>query len=212
MVAFSGHGFEQKDHSWLSRGIPKILLNDDEKDIDIARISPKRKGTLIVDACRGEVGFAESLSFSTNNFSAHGRAVASSEKNIFLGYQTHQWLQKEAIDSFTVSSESHGVDALRLHREHWLKEFQQCNKGIVTMQSCSLGENADEDTNEGEGGLYTTLLHHFARQWEKKTRSLSSYSTRDAHNEAKIYMQKNYPQQNPEYSPLDLHFPFAVKV
>ena len=201
LIAFSGHGFEHKSSSWQSQGIPKVLLNDKEKDIDIKKLHPKgTRGSLFVDACRAEV-ISESVSC---DFSTRGVTAVSLENNYYLH------LRKTA-DSLAMSSTSQIATDPGRYKAYWLQKLQESNHGIVTMQSCSINEEAAEDPDAG--GLYTTLLIHNAKQWWQQTYSTPlCYSTKDVHEAAKNQIQKRRPQQTPEYSPSNVHFPFAVKI
>ena len=74
------------------------------------------------------------------------------------------------------------------------------------MLACSKGEAASE--NPSAGGYYTSLLLQSAQVWEGHEISPATHSTKDAHD----YAARKLPsQQNPEYSPSWLVFPFAVK-
>lgn len=74
------------------------------------------------------------------------------------------------------------------------------------MLACSKGQGAGE--NPSAGGYYTSLLMQSAIDWNGQRSAYQIHSTKEAHDYAARFLP---PQQTPEYSPLSLAFPFAVK-
>lgn len=182
-VAFSGHGCEGS-----------VVLNERFKDYPIHLLKPRGpKGTLIVDSCRG-VETAVQYNFSAKQILFEGAnrgrgVVANSRQGVLTNF---------AAKASTVLNRS-------AHSSLWRLALGQSKTGIVEMLACSKGEAAGEDPNAG--GYYTSLLLQSADLWEAAGGLGKVHSTRDAHQHA---ARKMPSQQNPEYSPLWLAFPFAV--
>ena len=89
---------------------------------------------------------------------------------------------------------------------NWSENLKRSSKGVVRMYSCSAGQGADEDPDSG--GFYTSLLLEGAESWVKTQNYANIFSTLEAH----VYAKAKLPrQQVPEYSPINLAFPFAAK-
>jgi hypothetical protein len=184
-VTFSGHGCDGS-----------VALNDHYKSFSVAELKPRgQQGTLIVDSCRG-VEAAVQYNFSAKQNliegAGSGRAVVANSR--------HGDLTKFAAEASTTSTKSN-------HSVRWRRALLDCGEGIVQMLACSKGEGAGEDPRAG--GFYTSLLLQSADLWEAAGGMGDVHSTRAAHDHA---ARKMPPQQNPEYSPEGLAFPFAVSV
>jgi len=181
-LAFSGHGSNNS-----------IVLNENRLNYPISGLRPKsEKGTLIIDSCRG-IDSARVISFSAAKTrylaeASEGHAVIA---NSARGYST----------------KFGSADKRRDHHIRWNFALILANKGVVEMYACSKGEGANEDPNAG--GYYTSLLLQSADLWQQLGGDGNIYTTKDAHNHA---VSKLPPQQNPEYRPSHLAFPFAVSV
>lgn len=162
----------------------KICLNDHCQDYNTVFIKPKSgKGSLIIDACRG---FEEALITESTQKSM---AAANSESRM-ISYKSLE----------------------ETHRDIWFKNLSKRKNGTVTMYSCNVGESAGEfDENDPDnGGYYTSILISSARLWKSNNINADCYTTKDGHNDTLQYMKRRFPQQSPQYSPLDIEFPLAV--
>lgn len=81
------------------------------------------------------------------------------------------------------------------------------------MYSCNLGEGAGEYSSQEakQGGYYTSTLIAVAERWSRQSHSKDIYSTKEAHDDTVNVFKQAFPQQNPQYDPSYLHFPFAIK-
>jgi hypothetical protein len=95
----------------------------------------------------------------------------------------------------------------------WYEYLNASSFGIVSMYSCKIGQAAGEFPPEDtdSGGFYTTFMIRSAKHWEVNAESNTCFTTKDAHDKTIEYMQKRHFQQQPQYSPSNLTFPFAVK-
>jgi hypothetical protein len=189
-IAFSGHG----RHSTKANET-YVCLNDSDRDYPISRLKPRgSKGTLIVDACRGtEDGKRAVITEATamnevldvaNALRDRGQIVKLSASVLeSQGYKWRNYLRDDALN------------------------------GIVTMYSCNVGEGAGEYEvgDPKKGGYYSSTLIAVAEQWSRKSYSSGIYTTKQAHDDTVTYFQTAFPQQNPQYEPLYLRFPFAVE-
>ena len=184
-VAFSGHGCDGS-----------VALNDYYKNFSVARLKPRgEKGTMVVDSCRGVEAAVE------QNFSAKQILIEAANSGRGVVANSRQGdLTKFAAEASTASTRSS-------HSVRWLRALAGSGKGIVQMLACSKGEGAGE--NPKAGGYYTGLLLQSADLWEAAGGLGEIHSTRAAHDHA---ARKMPSQQNPEYSPAELAFPFAVSV
>lgn len=189
-VAFSGHG----RHS-TKENETYVCLNESDRDYPISRMKPRgSKGTLIVDACRGtEDGQRSVIKEATamNEVLDIANALRNREQLVKLSAsvpvtQAYQW-------------------------RNYLRD--NTLNGIVTMYSCNVGEAAGEYEvgDARKGGYYSSTLIAVAEQWSRKSYSSGIYTTKEAHDNTVIYFKKAFPQQNPQYEPSYLKFPFAVK-
>jgi hypothetical protein len=183
-VAFSGHGCDGS-----------VALNDIWKSCPLARIKPRgEKGTLIVDSCRGvEVAVQ-------HNFSAKQVLIANADR----GRSVVANARRGELTKFS-SEASVILEKRYAHSAIWRLELLKSNNGIVQMLACAKGEGAGEDPRAG--GYYTSLLLQSADLWEAEGCAGGVHTTLDAHRHASRKMPS---QQNPEYSPASLAFPFAV--
>lgn len=183
-VAFSGHG--EEGH---------IALNDHYNRCPVTKLKPQGdKGTLIIDSCRG--------------IDTSGVRNFSSAKLLYLAEasQGRQVIANSARGQVTKFASLWENKRLN-HITAWLLALHQSGKGVVEMQACSTGESAGEDPNAG--GYYTSLLLQSADLWDKAGGIGSIHTTKAAHEHAAAHLP---PQQNPEYSPTNLAYPFAVSV
>jgi len=183
-VAFSGHGEDGT-----------VVLNETLRSYSIENLRPKtNRGVLICDSCRGVAEYSK-LSFGFKQ-AANQLLVLNASTVRNKAYYQESTLAQYNFYKETVSN---------YHRDYWISCFGS-QIGCVKMLSCSKGEGADEDPEAG--GYYTTLLLQAAENISNSARS-SVISTRHAHD----YAAANLPeQQNPEYSPNHLAYPFAVCV
>lgn len=188
-VAFSGHGSDGS-----------VVLNDILGTYSIAALKPKTKqGTLIVDSCRG-IGEARALEFRAELVAlantSRGLSVAC---NSVLGRSTDFELSEAVRYKTAVAKLS--------PRVLWDTALRKRDNGVVEMLACAKGQSAGEEPTAG--GFYTSLLLESAEQWRVTADLGAIHSTKDAHDFAK---RKLPVQQTPEYSPVWLAFPFAIKV
>jgi len=184
-VAFSGHGSEGS-----------VALNDHYKNFPSSNLKPRgEKGTLLIDSCRGVEAATEF------NFSARQTLMeaAYSGRSVIANSRTGRSTEFMAKAASLESRSSHSVT--------WRLALMRSKSGLVEMLACARGESADEDPNYG--GYYTSLLLQSADLWQQAGGLGNVHTTLDAHNHASAKMP---PQQNPEYRPTDLTFPFAVSV
>lgn len=186
-VAYSGHGHDGT-----------LVLNDAYQDCPIARLKPKGdKGTLIIDSCRG-VTTARQYTFSKK-----AESFANESRQAILAKNALKGESMEIYESREVLKKAHTANAGALN---WMKALKNSSNGTVQMYSCAAGEEADEDPDAG--GAYTSLLLESAEVWSKQITTANIHNTKNAHDYA---VKKLPPQQNPEYSPSWLYFPFAAK-
>ena len=193
-LAFSGHGCEEYD-SYKRKFVSKICLNDNEQEVDIDTISPKRLGTAIFDCCRGIENAQGRIKVANESFAA-GRGVAfgigmDSANQIALN--TRRGEQEKVSNIFL-----NQIESMNTHDS-------------VRMYSCGKGESAGEDANAG--GYYTTLLIQGSRIWadaQRESRYYAVYTTKQAHDFVCEAMKEVNPQQHPEYTPVWQSYPFAI--
>ena len=189
-VTFSGHG----RHS-AKANETYVCLNESDRDYPISQLKPRgSKGTLIVDACRGtEDGKRAVITEATamNEVLDVANALRNREQIVKMSTsvpvsQAYKW-------------------------RNYLRD--KTLNGVVTMYSCNVGEAAGEYEvgDPQKGGYYSSTLIAVAEQWSKKSYSSGVYSTKKAHDDTVIYFEKAFPQQNPQYTPPYLEFPFAVQ-
>jgi hypothetical protein len=183
-VAFSGHGANGS-----------VALNDTFTCLPIDRLRPtSKRGTLVVDACRGVIG-------ETRNF-AFGSKMAlmneALERSVVINAR-----QGRSTDFTRLNS----LNATPRHRSAWGLSLMSSLDGTVEMLACSEGQDALEDPSSG--GYYTSLLLQSAEEWKQRNNTDPIHSTRSAHDYAASLLP---PQQKPEYRPDWLSFPFAVDV
>lgn len=185
-VTFSGHGHEGT-----------VVLNDHYESYPISGLRPKGdKGTLIIDSCRG-ADEAQTYSFSSMQSFANMSRSAIVAMNAQVAESLENFQKRESI------KQAHTANASEVN---WIKALIAASNGVVEMYSCAKGEIADEDPNSG--GYYTSLLLQSAELWVKRASAEKIHTTKDAHTYAAL---KLHPQQNPEYKPSYLSFPFAAK-
>lgn len=193
-VAFAGHGFHDK-----KRDKDYVCLNDHNHDCPLSIITPdSNQGTLVVDACRG---FEDAHVVASIEKSA-----SHSRQNLIVANEATE-LRALSAGSRTAFSNVYYADT------DWAMHLRGCGTGIVKMLSCAKGEAADDIRVNGveKGGIYTTILMRSAMRWEKANLYSHLYKTDQAHTDTVKYMAANFPQQHPEYSPLTVAYPFAVK-
>ena len=188
-LAFSGHGAD---------GV--VALNDFSKQVPVSLLRPHgKKGVALIDSCRGKTETTkldfgiqkhadtlnEAVANSVTLSAKEGRATNFSEK----GAHTNELVE------------------LVYGRIRFKAELEKADAGIVSMLSCSSGEAAGESRTAG--GYYTSALLGAAVSFHTVTKGEGFFSTKEAHDYAVRIMPK---QQNPEYSPANRWFPFAIKV
>lgn len=163
-----------------------VLLNDTE-EVDVSELLPAASCTLVVDACRG----VERAQILTNSLTD---AIALSES-------TRGMLWKTGAARGPVSEYQSLFDA-----------HVQKYKGKATMYSCSVGEGAGEDPDNG--GVYTHALLESCQTWhdgnQPTPRVLTTYA---AHVFAKARLERLKSGQTPEFNSSEtaLLFPIAVR-
>lgn len=191
-VTFSGHGREGS-----------VVLNDHYENFPIHLLRPKsKKGTLIVDSCRGlsrgrTIPLSAAAAFANENL---GRRVALNSK---YGMATEFAGASEISEAKLLKN----VILRVKNRERLDEAVSGKSDGVVEMLACSKGQAAQEDASAG--GFYTSLLLQSADLWQEKSKSGEIQTTKEAHDYAASQLP---PQQTPEYKPVWLSFPFAIKL
>jgi hypothetical protein len=189
-VAFSGHGSEGSvvlNEHWIKNGY------------SIASLKPKGdKGTLIIDSCRG-VSVMENMSF--------GNKIAAINESQGL-VTASAALRGRATEFANATTILNRAEQVQKHHAIWCADLTCCSNGIVEMLACAKGQAAQEDPTAG--GYYTSLLLQSAELWQQSSTFAKVHSTKNAHDYAASMLPPK--QQAPEYRPLSLKFPFAVKV
>lgn len=201
-VAFSGHGGIECDRD-------VICLKDGDIPINLLKrfISDRSpKATLVLDCCRSEEENPDiRIERSRALFEATSQTRAIQHDKVFY-CQTGSTNFSERI-----GREISSVRASSSFSSKWLNSLNGLSDGLVTMWACSRGESAGEDssTTSNKGGFFTTALIKAALKWDKQTTvPYLIYTTAEAFIGAKQFMHD--PQQNPEYEPEWLAFPFAI--
>jgi hypothetical protein len=187
-VAFSGHGREGS-----------VVLNDYNTSFAISDFRPTTdRATVIIDSCRG-VERAQRLSFikTATAFANESRTELVAKNALEEGRATIF----ASLDNIYNRAEN-----LSLRQNRWEKALRDSAKGTVEMLSCAKGQGAGEDP--AAGGYYTSLLLQSAAKWLETNSTAKIHTTKEAHDHAASLLP---PQQTPEYRPLGLAFPFAVK-
>ena len=189
-VCFSGHG---EHNRYLNETV--LCLNEGEQSCAVSKIKPLGdRGTLIVDACRGDAG--------QRRVRVEKRAAT-----IALANQANAMLNRQAsVVAFNAS--------MPRSSSPWFTRLLSAPAGIVTMYSCSIGEGAGEydATDPVQGGYYSVTLIQVAQAWNQRTLNGNIYTTKNAHDDVVSYFQETNRGQHPEYSPSWLAYPFAVSV
>lgn len=201
-VAFSGHGGIECDRD-------VICLKDGDIPINLLKrfISDRNpKATLVLDCCRSEeenpdikIERSRSMFESTSQTRTFHR-----DSTVYCRTGSTNFSEKVGRSiPFTQSSSPFS--------SKWIDSLTHRYDGLVTMWACSRGESAGEDssTTSNKGGFFTTALIKGALKWDKQTTiPYLIYTTADAFIGAKQFMHD--PQQNPEYEPEWLAYPFAI--
>ena len=188
--AFSGHGCERINEDRTTTKM--ACLNDDEKDVPIETISPEHFATTVFDCCRG-------LDFS--------------------GIKTGAVTESYVMDSWAASCKNSSQDFTRQQLRQTRKSaflgklYSGSESQMLRMYACSQGEGARD--NGAVGGFYTTLLIAGAKEWEAREawrhQDPIFYTTREAHTYAEQNMSSAGSSQHPEYTPISVNYPFAVR-
>jgi hypothetical protein len=188
-VAFSGHGAD---------GV--VALNDFNKHVPVSLLRPHgTKGVRLIDSCRGKQD-ATQLDFGVQKKAdALNEAVANSV--------TLSAKEGRATNFSEKGSHTNEMVELLYGRIRFKAELDKSESGIVSMLSCASGEAAGESRTAG--GYYTSALLGAAVSFHTVIEGDGFLSTKEAHDYALRIMPK---QQNPEYSPSNRWFPFAIKV
>lgn len=197
-VAFSGHGSDGS-----------IVLNDYLSNYSVTELIPKcDKSTVVLDSCRGieeatEVNFSGMVALTASAGLYEGAIRASHAQQNSSKTAYHAFNNREALIK--------SADSIN----NWLTSLAQAAKGNVKMHACSRGQGAGE--HPSAGGFYTLLLLQSAKKWGEQITVEKTHSTKHAHDFAAVALAKysaakpKNEQQNPEYSPSWLAFPFAAK-
>jgi hypothetical protein len=180
-VAFSGHGCEGS-----------VVLNDYWSNWPVSSLKPtSKRGTVIIDACRGV---------------AEARKISIANERMIRAYDAGRLGEATLNASNAAEVALNRLSITGKHLLRWNNSMDSSSAGIVEMLGCSKGEGAAEDPFAG--GYYTSLLVQSAELWEETKSTARIQTTKEAHD----YAAHELPvQQKPEYSPLWLAFPFAVK-
>lgn len=188
-VAFSGHGCDGS-----------VALHDHYQQFPISSLKPKTdRGTVVIDACRGP---AELVSFSASRHVA----IANEYLGESLAIQAREAKSLDQSPSARALVILNRLSRTSNHRTRWDTTLQSTLKGTVEMLACAKGQDSNE--NPLSGGYYTTLLMQSADRWEQRSTQPGTHSTKDAHDYAAARLPA---QQTPEYAPVWLEFPFAVR-
>lgn len=125
---------------------------------------------------------------------------------------------KKAMEAMAFDSANRQKPDPAQCRVYFDKAIEQCDIGIVVMNSCSINETAGE--SEKEGGYYTSSLIDSANDWAESrlrsidlTRNYATYSTQECHAKASENVRAlSGGRQNPSFeSPrTEKKFPFTV--
>lgn len=128
------------------------------------------------------------------------------------------FILKEAMESLAFDSVNIQTVTSSECRKYFDKEIDDCNPGLVVMNSCDLNEYAEESASRG--GYYSSSLIKSAVDWadNKLLRinlhtNYSKYSIQDCHDKASIRVKKlSGNRQNPVFEGprSEKKFPFAV--
>ena len=169
----------------------KIALNDSRRDFPISLLLPRgNQGTMLIDSCRG---------------------TGPAQQTEALLAKIASFLAENAVPPVSRISPEAGAALARIKTLRYRNQFDaalaRATNGIVTMLSCSTGEAAGE--NPESGGYYTSAIIDAAFAFDTTQGTPTILNTKEAHDHAVRIMP---PQQHPEYAPLGLAFPFAVKI
>lgn len=188
-VAFSGHGSEGA-----------VALNDYNKNCPVSALRPKgSRGAVVIDSCRG---IEKAQSFSASLSKSAGVLNERAGGIVMLNARDGTVTNFSRTDDVKMPATEHMMSAARFK-----SALAASGVGIVSMHSCSAGEGAEEDPESG--GYYTSALLDSAIAFYRDLNEKDLLTTKEAHDYAAALMSK---QQNPEYSPNTLSFPFAVKL
>lgn len=132
--------------------------------------------------------------------------------------ESERRLLKAAMESMSLDSARTQQPDPAQCRFYFDKAIDNCENGLVVMNSCSIGETAGESSSEG--GYYTSSLIDSANEWAKKklrtidlAKDFDILSTQECHNFAATQVKiLSGARQNPTFeSPRSENkFPFAV--
>jgi len=189
LVAFSGHGSNNS-----------VVLNDYNSSCPISILKPRgSKGTMIIDSCRG---FEEAVSYGSLSGKSASVLAARSDRMVIANSREGRTTDFSAIRNRTMPM----TESLQ-SAKGFLDALEASPSAIVSMLACAAGQAAGE--NPKSGGFYTSAILGGAYDFHGRSGTRPIFTTREAHDFAAALMP---PQQNPEYSPKDRAFPFAIKV
>lgn len=211
-VVFSGHGGSENGKEFIclkDECLPTCCLK-----ILLYEHSPK--ATLILDCCRSEDDDTDVRVEKTPIRTEAANHVRTTHVDRRLSSRTGPIISFGGKYSGTPLGRSlteNKATPLKAidYAAKWLESLNDCSEGIVTMWACSKGEEAGEDssTTSKAGGYFSTALMKAAYNWNKITDPLYQiYKTSEAFTDARSLIHD--PQQNPEYEPKWLAFPFAI--
>lgn len=132
--------------------------------------------------------------------------------------ESERRLLKAAMDSMSFTEARTQQPDPAKCRQYFNKAIDDCENGLVVMNSCSIDETAGESSSEG--GYYTSSLIDSANDWAKNrlrsidlTKNYATSSTQECHNSAAAQVKRlSGNRQNPTFeSPRsEKKFPFAV--
>ncbi|UJA04225.1 hypothetical protein F9230_07620 [Acinetobacter johnsonii] len=127
-------------------------------------------------------------------------------------------LKEAALGSLIFDSANQQKPTASECRTYFNKKIEECNPGLVVMNSCNLNESAEESASRG--GYYTSSLIKSSQDWANQkllsidlSKKYEIYSTQQCHNEASIRVKKlSGNRQNPVFEGprSENKFPFAV--
>lgn len=125
---------------------------------------------------------------------------------------------KEAMESLVFDSASIQTANSSECRKYFNTKIEDCDPGLVVMNSCDLNEYAQENANRG--GYYSSSLIKSAKNWANSkllsinlSQNYATYSTQQCHDTASSQVKKlSGNRQNPVFEGprSENKFPFAI--
>lgn len=197
-IAFSGHGYRKN-------GVDRICLYNEDMSVAYLKqivCNASSRATLVLDCCRGGDDAIVDVSELRTSRGPVRRIQGDARPDIVPC--------RTGIPIMESFSSNEG--SLNQYARIWLNAMNKMPEGLVTMWACSKGEAAGEysSPNTNAGGYFTTALINAAMVWNRNMQKIwgKIYMTDKAFADAVKQMYNT--QQNPQYEPNNLTFPFAV--